>query len=197
MSEVEKTIDRMLSGAASVPDDEFVAAPTWEGQKPGYYFSTGIQGTGYYKDKHQEQQQNSSKRKKVTIAEDNNEMKILLEELEKRAGNVSVVELTAKGIRAASKSLESIYKKNAMKREEFSDQPEQYMDSELALYEQLTGLQALAADTKLYQHVENSNLLGILSQLLGHDNIDVCAAVVSLFLEWMARNNIQSFSLSR
>jgi beta-catenin-like protein 1 len=142
-------------------------------------------------------------------------MKILLEELEKKAGNTTVVELSAKGIRyvhltffenmmkylctqhsilieqfilyrrAAAKLLESMYKKNALKREEFSDQPDQYMDSELALYEQLTGLQAIGADSKLYSNVENTNLMSTLTQLLAHENSDICATVVSIFVEWI------------
>ncbi|OEU17164.1 hypothetical protein FRACYDRAFT_207489 [Fragilariopsis cylindrus CCMP1102] len=112
-------------------------------------------------------------------------MKLLIEELEKKVEGSSVLELSAKGVQAASKSLDSIYKKNAMKRAEYPNQPEQYMDSELALYEQLNALQALATDTTVYKYILNSNLMPTLIQLLGHENMDVCSSVVSLLIEWI------------
>jgi hypothetical protein len=151
-SSIEQTLDRLVSlkpssnnPANDEEDDgqevvgpEYIASAIWQGPKNGYYFGTGNNGTGYYVDNYGREQQQSQKeqlernsklsstqkkKKSVTISEDNNEMKILLEDLEKKSTNTPIVELTAKGIKAAAKSLESIYKKNALKREEFSDQP--------------------------------------------------------------------------
>jgi hypothetical protein len=151
-SSIEQTLDRLVSlePSSNNPDDEeegdgqkvvgpgYIASAIWQGTKNGYYFGTGRNGTGYYADNYGREQEQSQKeqlesnskssstrkkKKSVTISEENNEMKILLEDLEKRSTNTTIVELTAKGIKAAAKSLESIYKKNALKREEFSDQP--------------------------------------------------------------------------
>jgi hypothetical protein len=130
--------DREDDDGQEVVGPEYIASAIWQGPKNGYYFGTGKNGTGYYVDNYGREQQQSQKeqlesnsklsstrkkKKSVTISEDNNEMKILLEDLEKNSTNTPIVELTAKGIKAAAKSLESIYKKNALKREEFSDQP--------------------------------------------------------------------------
>jgi beta-catenin-like protein 1 len=181
---------RAAHGTVEEPSSSgFVPSKTWGGVRKGYYFGTGVQGTGYYIDVHQIDQKkvelSSRPKKSVTIAEDNNEMKLMLEELEKGTSGSTIVELTAKGVLAAAKSLESIYKKNSTIRAKFPNEPTKYMDSEVALYEQLTTLVAVATDTSLYKHVENSNLMPILIQLLGHENSDISASVVSLFLEWV------------
>ena len=65
----------------------FIPAKKWLGQKKGFYFGTGNEGTGYYIDSAQKHKEETvTKRKKsVKIAEDQNEMKILLESLEKEA----------------------------------------------------------------------------------------------------------------
>jgi beta-catenin-like protein 1 len=211
-SNVAVKLDRLISGNNIADTDDisnpsFVASATWQGSKPGYYFGTSNQGTGYYQDSrkqhHPSKQKNvvvdddndgtvvdhsnnqSPRKKSVRIAEDNNEIKILLEQLEAKSKDAVVVELSAKGTRAAAKSLQSIYQKNLQQRATFADDPQKYMDSEVQLYEQLTGLQAVGADPSLYEHVANSPLIATLIQLLGHDNADVCASVISLFLEWI------------
>jgi beta-catenin-like protein 1 len=202
-SNVSATLDRLISGDG-IDSNSFISSPTWQGSKPGYYFGTSDQGTGYYQDpqQHHHSKQNNDvddnndvdkntsnnktkKKKSVRIAEDNNEIKILLEQLEAKSKDTIVVELSAKGIRAAAKSLQSIYQKNLQQRATFVDDPQKYMDSEVQLYEHLTGLQAVGADPSLYEHVANSPLMATLIQLLGHDNADVCASVISLFVEWI------------
>ena len=164
----------------------FIPSKSWLGEKKGFYFGTGDEGTGYYIDElQQEHAETTKKRKRVQIAEDKNEMKLLLEKLEKEAEGSSILELSKKGVQAASKSLESLYQQNIQKRTEYPDQPEQYMESELALYEQLTALQALATDTQVYRYIKNTNLMQTLIHLLGHENTDICASVVSLLFEWI------------
>jgi len=164
----------------------FVPSKIWLGEKKGFYFGTGDSGTGYYFDSYQQKDTKiTKKRKRVTIDENQNEMKLLLEELEKKAAGSSILELSKKGVQAASKSLENVYQQNIRKRTEYPDDPEQYMDSELALYEQLTALQALATDTQVYTYIKSSNLMSTLIQLLEHENTDICASVVSLLSEWI------------
>lgn len=190
---VQEVLDRMAMGSVAQSngnaDADFIPSSTWQGAKPGYYFGTSAQGTGYYIDK-QKQSQLSKRKRGVRIAEEKNEMRLipktLLEQAEQQASGSTVIELTPKGILSASNALTKIVNQNAMQRARFADEPEQYMESELALYEQLTALQAIAANAQLYQHlVDNNTLLPTLTQLLGHENTDVCASVVALFLEWV------------
>ena len=201
-------MDAILDRMSMVPGEDyqastgepFVPASTWQGSRPGYFFGTGSQGTGYYLDTKNDNANNvedsTTKRKRtVRINEDNNEMRLLpskkkvnlLEQAEKEASGSTIIELTPKGLQSASNALSKIFNQNAMQRAQFADQPRQYMDSELALYEQVTALQAIAAEGgKLYQHlVDNETLLSILIELLSHENTDICASVIALFLEWI------------
>ena len=188
------------SAVAKVEDDgrDFIASKTWQGSKPGYYFGTSShEGTGYYRDTYQQQQlenddgQQKKRKRTVQIAEDQNEMRILrpehlLEQAEQKAKGSTVIELTPKGLRSATNSLEKAVTQNAMQRAQHANEPEQYMESELQLYEHVTSLQAIAANIDLYQHLlDKDTLLGLLVQLLGHENIDVGASVISLFYEWI------------
>lgn len=168
--------------------DDFIPSATFQGAKAGYYFGTGSNGTGYYLDQLQ-QEQGKKRKRSVKIAEDQNETKFipsLLEQAEKKAEGDTVLELTPKGIQSATNALSKISQQNSMQRARFPNEPRQYMNSELALYEQLTALQAVAANVNLYQHLlENKTLISTLTDLLGHENLDISAATVGLFLEWI------------
>eukprot|EP00980_Cylindrotheca_fusiformis_P027793 scaffold22560_cov135-Cylindrotheca_fusiformis.AAC.4 len=186
-SEVTDILSRI--GAVSADSGlAFIASSTFKGAKPGYYFGTGNDGTGYYVDEYQNS--NEKKRKRtVRIAEEENETRFvpsLLEQAEKQASGSTILELTPKGIQSAANALTKIVNQNAMLRARFPDEPRQYMNSELSLYEQLTSLQAVAANAHLYQHlVDNEGLIATLLELLGHENSDICAVTVALFLEWV------------
>mmetsp|Transcript_22838 Transcript_22838/g.63440 ORF Transcript_22838/g.63440 Transcript_22838/m.63440 type:complete len:636 (-) Transcript_22838:2705-4612(-) len=186
---VPKQKENLTSSDSEKKVIAFIPSKAWLGEKRGFYFGTGDEGTGYYLDSFQRHETDllrpKKKRKTVKIAEEQNEMKLLIEELEKKAAGSTILELSKKGIHAASRLLENVYKQNIQKRAENPDQPGHYMDSELALYEQITALQALATDTQVYRYIESSSLLPTLIQLLGHENTDICASVVSLLLEWI------------
>jgi beta-catenin-like protein 1 len=186
-SQVTDVLSRL--GAVGVDSDQpFIPSSTFQGAKPGYYFGTTDKGTGYYVDEHQKSYEKKRKRT-VRIAEEQNETKFLpslLEQAEKQASGSTVLELTPKGIQSASNALTKIVNQNAMQRARFPDEPRQYMNSELSLYEQLTALQAVAANAHLYQHlVDNEALMSTLAELLGHENSDICAVTVALLLEWI------------
>ena len=223
----QDALDRMaMGGSASAiasSQEDFIPSSTWQGSKPGYYFGTNKQGTGYYRDSKQAQQQqggaddnnNKKKRKGVQIAEDRNELVIvpasggekpsmsLLEQAEQQAKEQNssriVMELTPKGLRSATNALAKVVKQNALLRAQHAPHnPELYMESELALYEHITSLSAIAANVHLYQHLvgesqgndstssSSSSILSTLLQLLGeHENADICASIISLFLEWI------------
>lgn len=189
----------------------FIPSKTWQGAKPGYYFGTSSQGTGYYLDRISNTttvEEKKKVRRSVKIDESNNEMRIykspttsLLEQAERNAVGSTVMELTPKGIQSASQALEKLFHRNALLRAQHVDDPQQYMESELALHDQLEALSAIAANVQLYQHiVEGSNnntnnstvLVDTLTQLLGHENDDIAAMVVSIYLEWLDPTLISS-----
>ena len=198
----------------------FLPATTWQGSKPGYYFGTTKEkGTGYHLDQYQlkkSQILSGSKhklvsavdrpsakraRRSVVIAEDKNETRVippshadqLLEKAEEAAKDTKVLELSPKGVHIGIQNLKKAQEKNQLLRAEHPDDPEQYMDSELALYEAITALQPIAADPpKLYpplvnskKHYDSPELVWTttFTQLCLHDNSDVVSSVVALLLE--------------
>lgn len=204
-------MDHAGGGVAIGKTPDFIPSSSWQGQKPGYYFgTTSGQGTGYYKDKVQQEKLNGDgddrprKRAKrsVQIAEDRNETKmipsrgssdnaaLLLEqaEAEAEASDRKVLDLTPRGVRAAAAALGRAIEKNELRRAQYPDQPDQYMESEIALYESISQLKAIAADPlRLYPVIleEKTELLSTLIQLLVHENEDIVTSVISVLLEWL------------
>jgi len=167
----------------------------------------------------------STKRRVVQIAEDRNETKLilhrhddedddksraarLLQQAEEQAalnnqqGSSSsriILDLTPRGIRAATANLNRIWQTNELQRAEYPDEPERYMDSELNLFEHIRSLKAIATGSvsQLYPLLlsqgENDDedadsgwsLLSILTQLLLHDNTDIVTSVIAVWLEWL------------
>lgn len=197
----------------------FIAADTWQGSKPGYVFRNSKEnGTGYHIDSHQlkkaklmqqagskhklasEVERPSAKRAKrsVGFAEEKNEVREipnaseLLKQAEEAAENTKILDLTSKGVQLGIKSLKRAQEKNQILRAQHPDDPEQYMDSEVALYEAITALQPIAADApNLYppliesSHYDSPEELWTttFSQLCMHENTDVVSSVVALLLE--------------
>lgn len=185
---VKDVLSRLETGEDS--DASFIPSSTFRGAKQGYYFGTNAKGTGYYIDAFQQENQSKKRKRSVKIAEEHNDTKFLpgtlLERAEREASGSTVIELTPKGLQSASNALTKIVNQNAMQRARFSNEPRQYMNSELSLYEQLTALQAVAANAQLYQHlVDDTTLVSTLIELLGHENADVCAVTAALFFEWI------------
>ena len=82
-----ETLDRFISISKDTTSSDdgkrFVASSVWLGEKKGSYFGTGDEGTGYYIDSTQEKGGGNGKtkqKKSVRIAEDQNEMKLLIED---------------------------------------------------------------------------------------------------------------------
>ncbi|CAB9507991.1 catenin-like protein 1 [Seminavis robusta] len=146
----------------------------------------------------------SAKRAKrsVVFAEDQNTVRTipsknnsnnstLLEEAEQAAkeNHTKVIDLTSKGVQNAIKNLQKANEKNQIQRSQHPDEPELYMDSEVALYEAIAALQPIAADpTNLYPPLTNNKSNDTLwsdtfTQLCMHPNADVVSTLVALLLE--------------
>ena len=73
--------------------------------------------------------------------------------------------------------------KNQEMRIKFCENPEKFMDSEIELNAAIQELQVVSTRPDLYPYLFDSNCLSQLLALLGHENIDICAATVALLQE--------------
>ncbi|KAK9819671.1 hypothetical protein WJX72_000948 [[Myrmecia] bisecta] len=178
--EVKKELD-----AAAAP---FIPSASFVGSRPGYYFTSGEQGVGYYADPRQPKQnvlEDKQESLKPQAAEpvDANE---LLREAEKQAGDDGAQQLQlldAKGLKRLVLVFERKYKENMEMRMKHSDAPEKFMDSEVDLDESVRSLQAIAGSPELYPELIRMNTVPSLLQLLSHENTDIAAGVIDLFRE--------------
>jgi beta-catenin-like protein 1 len=225
-----KMTKRRGDGADDDNNDEdapfFIASATWQGVRSGYYFGTTVErGTGYYLDSfansvaggydtgavppaaaaviEEGKNKNQKKKKRVRIDESANTETTtttqLLDDAERRAVGRKIVTLTPAGVVQAGVSLRRAMDQNALLRAKAGG-AETYMDSEVALYEQIAALKAIAADpANLYGVLLNDDtttgqraassstttILDDLMQLLLHENTDIAVAVTSVLLEWL------------
>jgi len=203
------TIDRITTNAlaASTSQIKFVPASTWQGPKPGYYFGTSDQGTGYYQDEKQDNatNQNGKRPRDNDQTETNQKRKVrfgqdqiktispiqtpakLLEqaEEEQKARKTKSLDLSrgASSLKAFIHNLEKSIAKNELLRVDHPNDPEKFMESELALYEDIAVLNDLATNVEYYETFVELGAVDQLLALLGHENTDVALAVIRLFVE--------------
>jgi len=73
--------------------------------------------------------------------------------------------------------------KNQEMRTKHADQPERFLDSELALHEAIQALHAVATGPELYPRLVDLGAVASLLALLAHDNTDIAIAVIDLLQE--------------
>ena len=186
------------------PSEAFIAADTFEGSRPGYVFRRGDQGTGYYLDAAGIEDAATAtntgsvhlpRTKGVRIAEDRNETRTytttaedLLAAAEQKQASQRVLDLANRSsLQNSLTAWQKAVQDNELQRAQYPDDPTQYMDSEVALYEHIHAWKAVAADpAQFYPILLASDLAGnILGPLLQHVNTDVTKSTISLFLEWL------------
>ena len=209
-SHVSSTLDRITANAlAASTSAYYIPASTWQGAKPGYYFGTSEEGTGYYLDGTQTQthtqpgskrknqdgghDDNSSSRRKVRFGQDQIKTiprktgdELLQEaEEEQKVRNTKSLDLTrgSSSLKSFVQNLEKSIAKNELLRVDYGDQPEKFMQSEVALYEDIAVLNDLATNVEYYAKFVDLGTVDQLLALLGHDNTDVALAVIRLFVE--------------
>jgi beta-catenin-like protein 1 len=200
-SSMDDTLDRIM-GVTVVPSDEavpFLPSKTWQGSKSGYYFGTSDQGTGYYLDTSSSEKPQATadgavkKRKRITIDEGKNQVKAiparmsaeeLLEQAEQEHSDEKVLDVTPKGIQQALSGLTKLSRKNALQRAKYSNDPEQYMESELALHQMLQAFSAVATQPQLFAYVSASDLV-LFGEILTHDNTDIATTMMHVLVEWL------------
>lgn len=194
--------------------------------RPGYYFGTSAQGTGYHLDTAGGSDAATAadgparKRARFEETEDNAEDggktirfgadstqpipsrqrqktgEELLAEAEARLeadqssstfGTAATLTLTPTGIRQACTHLTKCLTQNEMDRAKHPDDPTQFMESEVLLHSAIEGMKDVAAAVHLYPTLlsaNNGEVVTNLVGLLGHENGDVAASVLSVLGEW-------------
>mmetsp|Transcript_11917 Transcript_11917/g.18280 ORF Transcript_11917/g.18280 Transcript_11917/m.18280 type:complete len:653 (-) Transcript_11917:161-2119(-) len=199
--QMDAALDEVLMGggggaSSETNGEQFLASSTWKGPKAGYYFGTSSKGTGYYWDVQQKngegENTHKTKRKRITIDEGKNEIKSiparmtgqeLLEQVEQK--NQKQVELSDRGIRAAHAQLRKWVEKNALERAEHSENPEEYMESELALHQQLESYGGFATQPAVLLKIPVEEFQMPWLEVLAHPNIDIVTTACRVIAEWM------------
>lgn len=193
INHMDDALDRIMVVASSSNELEFIPSPEWKGSRPGYYFGTTKEnGTGYHSDhyaRHSNQLQPTRKRARIDTSK--NQIKILsADELLKDAESAidphsKIIDLTTKGVKQACLSLQKALAKNSLQRAQYPDAPEEYMESELALHEQIQSLSAIASTPTLFATLIEENILQDFCILLSHENTDIATTVIKILDEWL------------
>uniref|UniRef100_K3X709 Beta-catenin-like protein 1 N-terminal domain-containing protein n=1 Tax=Globisporangium ultimum (strain ATCC 200006 / CBS 805.95 / DAOM BR144) TaxID=431595 RepID=K3X709_GLOUD len=92
-------------------------------------------------------------------------------------------QLDARALKSMATALDKLIKKNALLRSKYADMPEKFMDSEVALDDELTKWKQVAAAPALYPHVVELDVMPMLLGLFAHENIDIRLDVIALLAE--------------
>jgi beta-catenin-like protein 1 len=126
------------------------------------------------------QHQNQSRKRPRLTAQD------LLQEAEEAVDpERKVLDLTPKAVRGACLALKKMCDKNQLQRAKYVDSPQHFMESELALFQQISAFSAFAADPSLYEVLLQEGVLDQFVPLLSHDNSDVALTVIHVLVEWI------------
>jgi len=193
----------------------FIPSKTWQGVKSGYYFGTtdASLGTGYYLDsntnpsKKRVNDGNGSANGIIKRAKLENESNLTPEELLARAekeaarkqrsrdygGSKKPIALTPSGIKAAANHLAKLIEQNQILRSDHADDPVQFMESELALNEEIGAFKVIgAADTSLYGSLSKLQVDDSILSLLAHDNADIAVSTLDMLVEIIDLDDLSS-----
>jgi beta-catenin-like protein 1 len=185
-NQMDDALNRIMAVASATNDrPDFIPSAEWKGSKDGYFFGlTKHEGLGYHLDANHVNKPSDDvppTRKRARISADE-----LLKQAEASVDPHSkIMDLTDKGVKLACASLQKALAKNAMQRGQHPDSPQQYMESELALHEQIQSLGSIASAPALYPTLVEQGVLGDCCTLLSHENTDIAIAVVKLLVEWL------------
>lgn len=111
----------------------------------------------------------------------------LLAEAEEAASErphaAKVIELTPRGVRAASTGLDRTLRRNQLLRAQHADDPERFMMNELALNDEIVSFQSVAVNVGLYGELVDCGAVNSFVTLLNHENADVAISVLNLMVE--------------
>lgn len=107
-----------------------------------------------------------------------------LDALVSRASAQEMDQLDARALKSMANALDKLIHKNALLRSKYPDAPEKFMDSEVALDEELTKWkQVAAAPAALYPQLVELEAVPMLLGLFAHENLDIRLDVIALLAD--------------
>ncbi|KAJ0411365.1 hypothetical protein ATCC90586_004351 [Pythium insidiosum] len=100
-----------------------------------------------------------------------------------RADAQAIEELDAKALKSMALALDKAIRRNALQRSKYSDAPAKFMESEVALDEELRRWRAVAAQPALYSDLLALEVVPLLLGLCSHENLDVRLDVINLLAD--------------
>ena len=94
-----------------------------------------------------------------------------------------VLTLSIPGMKSSALSLEKAINANQLLRSKFPDEPEKFMESEMALYDEIEGIKSVASSVQLYPLLVSLNTYASLLGLVTHENSDVSCCAVGVIRE--------------
>lgn len=194
----------------------FFPSTAYVGSKPGYYYTNGTKGLGYYLDElmlegnedRVSALQDGKKRKRIDMIGDehsdeetNNHGKSssiverVKKQLEEESEGEAVV-IDVNSLRQILFSFEKKVKKNQMLRMKYPDEPEKFMESEIELAGELDELSAVATSPELYPIIVETGSVNLLLGMISHDNTDISCAVINLMQEFTDPENVKNNELT-
>lgn len=132
----------------------------------------------------QQQMRNPAKRKKAGGSSSSSSLsKQEIDSLLANADAQEIDHLDARALKSMVNTLEKLIRKNALLRSKYADTPEKFMDSEVALDEELTKWKQVAASPALYPHLVELEVVPMLLALFAHENLDIRLDVISLLAD--------------
>lgn len=102
-----------------------------------------------------------------------------------------IIELTARGVQSAVASLAKLFRTNALQRAQHAsisgadtpthDDPHPYLESELALHDQLQAFSGVATHPQFFSLLD----MQLCVELLSHPNSDIAIALIHVWVEWL------------
>lgn len=176
--------------------DSFIASESFAGARPGYIFKRDQMGVGYYRDKNNDDGIADRSKKKMKRSESDDVSKGTEQSAEQSKGDESlfsfaennppvkkVITLSVPGVKSGALSLEKGINANQLAREKFGDQPEKFIESEMALYDEIEGIKSVASSVELYPLLVSLGTYASLLGLITHENSDISCCAVSVFRE--------------
>ena len=94
-----------------------------------------------------------------------------------------LLELTPRGIQAASQSLNKTYQRNSLLRAQHFNNPSKFMFNEIALNDEITSFKSAAVNVTMYNKLVEYGVMDSFVGLMSHDNSDVVISVVNVLVE--------------
>eukprot|EP01035_Chromulina_nebulosa_P018369 gene18369-24066_t len=175
------------------------------GSKPGYYFTNGSKGLGYYYDPQQKDVLNH----KIEVSTDNLKRKredfesndqldediddsnaTNIEKILENAEKSGIVPLDANSIKQLLINFDKKINKNQKIRMKYPNEPDKFMETEIELNEQIQELYSIAAYPDLYHIVVQFGTVSSILGIITHENTDISIAAIGLLNELLDPDNI-------